>query len=189
MPLTPGLSIVRLFGNYQGFPNPPLGFSEEEDVLKDIYENSTISFDIRYQLVTPGPLEGDLPVNTATQVDLVSYTTDISGLKAEKVSGQVIRVSGTPTDIFTDGYYRVLLKDKKTLQQIKSDGGEDFLTIVQWSIPTTKIKEFQHNVTVQITNLDDDSYGLDSNLITQTAYWKSDNAVLTFRNLLSRSEI
>jgi hypothetical protein len=189
MPLTPGVAILRLFGNYEGFPDPPLGFSETEEELKDIYENTTISFDILYQLVYPGLLEGDPVTNVTTKIDLVSYTTDVSGLSATKVSDQVIRVSGTPSDIFTDGFYKVLLKDKKTLKEIKNDAGEEFLTIVQWAIPSIKIKEFTHNVTVKITNLDDASFDNDSNVLIQTAYWKYDAAATTFRNLLDRSDI
>jgi len=189
MPLTPGVQIKLLVGNVQGFPDPPLGFSDPEPLLKDIYENNPISFDLRYQLVTPGAMEGDPETNVSTKVDLVSYTANVSGLSAIKVSDQVIRVSGTPTDIFTDGYYNVLLRDKKTLKKLQSDSGEDFLTIVQWAIPTTRTKQFTQNVTVTVTNLDDSSFENNSNLLLQTAYWRSDLATATFRNLLSQSDI
>jgi len=188
MPLTALLSITT--GNTVGFPSPPLNPDPGDltNTLEDIYEGSKISFDVIYQLYNESFPPGGPNVDATTSVDLISYTNGINGLTAQKVSDQVIRISGTPTGVFTDGYYTVLKKDGSVVDVSQSDTG-DYVAVVGWSIPSTKIKDIIHEITANVKDLDTNEHEIITEQVTQDVYWRADLAVQAFREKLNRGSI
>jgi hypothetical protein len=174
--------------NFQGFPDPPINDGEDLTAdIEDIYENIAISFDIRYQYYIPGEAPSGPNVDVDTSVDLMNYMNSENEFNAEKVSSQVIRVSGTPRNIFTDGFYTVLLTDR-TIQTVSIDYPDGYLALVGWSIPTVKIKEIQHTITANVTNLETMVIETNEKIIAQDVYWKADIAVEAFRDALAKGQ-
>ncbi len=188
MPLSKLVKVT--VGNKIGFPDPlinPPDLGETIPVLDDIYEGSTISFDLTYMLYE---ISGESTVEypLVTSVQLTSYSSgDIIGLSASKIGQNVIRVQGSPRQVFTDGYYKFLMNDGSI--QILSSAPENFKTIVEWSIPTTRIKPLTHIIQTQVT--DTGLSQTDSHTSTQThdVYWRYEPALQEFRSLLARGTI
>lgn len=175
-------------GNFQGFPDPSINDAEDLTAdIEDIYENVPISFDLTYQYYTPPEIPEGPNVEVDTSVDLISYTNTDQSFRAEQVSSQVIRVSGTPSQIFTDGFYTVLLKDR-TIQNVSIDYSDGYLAIVGWTIPSITLKEIQHSITANVTNLETMAIETNEKIIAQDVYWKAEIAVAAFRDALSKGE-
>lgn len=180
--------LAITIGNFEGFPDPPINDAEDLTAdLEDIYENLPVSFTLTYQYYIPPEVPGGPNVYVDTSVDLISYTNTEQSFSASKVSSQVIRVSGTPSRVFTDGGYTVLTKDR-TIANVSLDYADGYLAIVGWTIPSVKIKEIEHVITANVTNLDTMAIETNEKSITQDVYWKADIAVAAFREALAKGE-
>jgi hypothetical protein len=180
--------LAITIGNFEGFPDPPINDAEDLTAdLEDIYENVPVSFTLTYQYYIPPEIPEGPNVDVDTSVDLISYTNTEQSFSAEKVSSQVIRVSGTPRNIFTDGFYTVLLRDR-TIQNVSIDYPDGYLAIVGWSIPTVKIKEIQHSITANVTNLETMAIETNEKTIAQDVYWEAEIAVAAFRDALDKGQ-
>jgi hypothetical protein len=182
------ISLSVTPSNPIGFPSPPLNPFEPPEiaqpVIDDVYEGVYFSFDLVYQLFND--LGGDPPQieNISTEVELLSYSSSsVSGLSAQKINQNTIRVSGTIVNAFTDGFFKFLMPDN-TLQVLPPDTDQEFVALVQWSPPTTKIIDFMHTIECKVTNLVDNTFQTDSRTFNQTVYWKYDTSLAQFQSLV-----
>lgn len=183
--------------NPVGFPNPPInppaplldGGIESVPVPNEVYEGSTFSFDVVYQLYTP-TMSGDTESQTdvLTKIDLLEYTSDSNGLQATKLNDNTIRISGACTGVFTDAYYKFLMPDK-TVKILPANTIENFLALIEWSIPNTKIKTINHTLKVKVTDVEHNSNEERTNMFSQTVYWKYETALAQFRAILSKGSV
>jgi hypothetical protein len=180
MSVTVSVTIIDL----QGFPSPAINPPEDPPLLlEDLYEGSTVSFNVRFQAYE---IIGETASEVDTLINLYSYDTDVSGFIAKKSSNTIVNISGTPTKVFTDAFYEVLNR-QKSLQVVSADNVGDFLSLIKWSTPSTKIKDFYHNLTVNVIT---DKGNIDyANSFPQSVYWRADVASAAFLELVSRSEI
>ena len=192
--LTTGVLLKVTPTNPVGFPDPPInppaplpeGGIEGVPVPNEVYEGSIFSFDIVYQLYTSVMNENaETQTNVLTKIDLLEYNVGCNGLQAIKLNDNTIRISGACTGVFTDAYYKFLMSDN-TVKILPSDTSEDFLALIEWSIPNTKIKTFNHIFKVKVTDLEDNSNEEKTNTFSQTVYWKYETALAQFRTILAK---
>jgi hypothetical protein len=197
MSFAPDVLLKVTAGNPIGFPipaiNPPNPPLEGETVVipipDDVYEVDSFSFDLTYQLYSEIAGETVTQTNVDTEIELISYSSgEITGLSAVKIDDQTVRISGAISDAFNDAFYRFVMPDY-SVKLLPASTTEEYLALIEWSIPSIKIKDFTHTVICKVTNLEDDTFEERTNTFPQTVYWKLEPALLQFRNILAKGKI
>jgi hypothetical protein len=151
------------------------------------YENSQFNAVINVVSILP-TIEGEAPGTLVlNNIELVAYSVDCQGFSAKK-SGNTIEVTGSATLVFTDAVYQFLMPDL-TVRQLPLDTTEDFISIVRWQPPNTKIRTITHQFTISTSYVEN---GVNRNailtlVIPQTIQWNFNSGVQSFRQILSRS--
>ena len=135
------LRIVK--SNASGFPVPAIpsryndieGAGMPANALEGAYEDGgQFSIDIGIQL---GIGIGEEIIYSDVPVTSIVNSNAPSGISISK-NGDKIRISGSPTQVFTDSFYQFVMKDN-TLKVLPSNTTEPILAVVRWSPPSTKI--------------------------------------------------
>jgi hypothetical protein len=198
MSFAPDVLLSVTAGNPIGFPvpaiNPPDPPAEGETIVipipDDVYEVDSFSFDLTYQLYTQ-EIAGETitQTNVNTEIEFISYSSgEITGLSAIKIDDQTIRISGAISDAFNDAFYRFVMPDY-SVKTLPASTTEEYLALIEWSIPSIRIKDFTHTVICKVTNLEDNTFEERTNTFPQTVYWKLEPALAQFRNLLAKGKI
>lgn len=157
----------------------------EDTGLLPIYENSTqYSGAFKYTSIDPTTL-----IETELEIQLVSYNGP-SGFSAVQTSNKIVTISGMTQQVFLDAYYQFLMKDG-TIKNLPANTIEDFAALIKWSPPVTKSTTVTHSLTLLIKA--DPILGTPQTQQTfslqQTVYWKYQQALANFQNLLSKGTL
>jgi hypothetical protein len=185
--------------NKSGFPtvaiqskySDPEGAGPPQNVIDGVYEGGDVfSIDIGFLAPVPpiGGGEGEPTYEPATITKLVSVESDIAGITFTKV-GDIIRISGSATGVFTDSYYQFIMKDK-SLKILPVDTEEPYLSIVKWSPPSIKQKlDVPYNIKIKYTSTSILTETEETVTILQDIYWSYPPAVAGFKALLAKGTI
>lgn len=183
------MTIKIVKSNASGFPIPAIpsryndieGATTPVNVLEGVYENaSAFSVDITIQ---EEDLSGELPVYIDVPVTQVISSNPPFGITISK-QGSNIRISGSPSKIFTDSFYQFVMQDK-SVKILPADNTESTLKLIRWSPPSTKIA---YDVPYVI-NFKYSSNGIEipeTITILQDIYWDYGVAITEFRNVLAK---
>lgn len=151
------------------------------------YESSQFDAVINVVSILPS-IEGEIPGTvTLNNIELINYSVDCKGFSAKK-SGNTIEVTGRATSVFTDAVYQFLMPDL-TVRQLPPDTTEDFISIVRWQPPNTKIRTISHQFTISAgyTENSINRSSIITLVIPQTIQWNFNSGVQGFRQILARS--
>jgi hypothetical protein len=185
------LRIVK--SNAVGFPVPaiPSRYNDIEgtglpaNALEGAYEDGgQFSIDIGIQL---GIGIGEEITYSDVPVTSIVNTNAPSGISISK-NGDKIRISGSPTQVFTDSFYQFVMKDN-TLKVLPSNTTEPILAVVRWSPPSTKILyDVPYVITFKyMNNLNQQEQ--ETITILQDVYWNYIPALQGFAVALAKGTI
>ena len=150
------------------------------------FEGNPFNATIELEVTMPvDELTGPVGVATLTNVVLLNYSVDCDGF-TETQQGNDIVVSGTPFGVF-DSVYRFLMPDG-SVKSLAADTTEDFVSIVEWSPPTIKVRELSHKFSI-IANYVEDGVSRTRAMtlvMPQTIRWNFNSAVSSFQQLVAR---
>jgi hypothetical protein len=153
--------------------------------LYALYENySVYSAQFKY-INTYGPG----PSSSEADIELVSYVGP-SGFSIVQTTPKILTLSGAVSNAFTDSYYEFVMPDG-SIQQLPSNTTEEFLAIIKWNPPSTKITTITHQLQIKIKAdlLANTLETIETFSLPQEVYWKYGPSVAAFQNLLSRSTL
>jgi hypothetical protein len=137
-------NVIVTTSNIFGMPaiSPdPIGFFTEEGqgayaadkYLPSIYQGTTFSIDLTFSIeysALLGGVIGTLPAESVTSY----FDFNIHGITTTYLSNNVIRLSGTYVNAFTDEYYNFVLKDMSQAILLPTTD-EDFLALIEYNMP------------------------------------------------------
>jgi hypothetical protein len=129
-------------------------------------------------------LTGPVGVATLTSAALLDYSVDCDGFTGAQQGNDII-VSGTPFNVF-DSVYRFIMPDG-SIKALPADTTEDFVSIVEWSPPTIKVRELSHKFSI-IANYVEDGVSrtrVMTLVMPQTIRWNFTTAVNSFQQLVA----
>ena len=83
-------------------------------IIPSVYDEEYFSMDLTFSVTSS--ISGSVPVSNV----VFSFTPNVEGLSINKVSNSVIRVSGTPTNVFNQTY--TFLKNDFAVSNTERDG-------------------------------------------------------------------
>lgn len=145
--------------------------------------NATIALNVTM------PIDEFAPTGTATlnSFELFAYSVDCEGYSAKKVENQ-IQVSGSSFNVFPDQVYQFLMPDL-TVKTLDPSTSEDFISVVRWVPPNTKVRTISHKFTV-IANYTENTINRSAVLtlvMPQTIRWDFASGVAGFQRVLAKS--
>jgi hypothetical protein len=188
------LALIKIVkSNGSGFPIPaiPSRYNDVEgagapvNVLEGVYEDGgQFSIDIGIQF---GIAAGEEITYSDVPVTSIVNNNAPSGISIRK-NGDKIRISGSPTRVFTDSFYQFLMKDK-TLKVLPNDTTEPILAVVRWSPPSTKILyDVPYVITFKyMNNLNQEEQ--ETITILQDVYWNYIPALQGFAAALAKGTL
>ena len=187
------LSISRL--NEVGFPgiveltnDPEGGDAAPVSRIKAIYEYGD-PFSVDFKFEDRVILEGSPDVITPAIIEIVSTNLPVSGISVVKIASDTLRISGTPSQVFTDSYYEFIMKDK-SIKILPPNTTEEFLSIITWSPPLTKFIDTTYVLNLNVAlSTTPTIQTLEVLNLSQGVYWYYPTAVQAFRTLLSKGTI
>jgi len=186
------LAIKIVKSNASGFPVPAIpsryndteGVTAPVNVLEGVYENAgAFSVDITIQ---EEDLSGEVPVYVNVPVTQVISSNPPFGITISK-QGSNIRISGSPSKIFTDSFYQFAMKDR-SIKILPANTTEPTFGLIRWSPPSTKIA---YDVPYVI-NFKYSSNGIEipeTITILQDIYWDYGVAITEFSNVLAKETL
>ena len=186
------MAIKIVKSNASGFPVPAIpsryndteGVTAPVNVLEGVYENAgAFSVDITIQ---EEDLSGEVPVYVNVPVTQVISSNPPFGITISK-QGSNIRISGSPSKIFTDSFYQFAMKDR-SIKILPANTTEPTFGLIRWSPPSTKIA---YDVPYVI-NFKYSSNGieiLETITILQDIYWDYGVAITEFSNVLAKETL
>ena len=157
-------------------------------VFSGKYEGSSFNASVGINVSMPVVENGPTGTATLNSFSLLDYKVDCSGYEAKKV-GNYIEVSGTPFNVFTDQVYEFLMPDL-SVKKLNPNTTEEFVSLVKWVPPSTKVKIISHQFSV-IVNYTEDGVSRSAILtlvMPQTIRWNLTNGVNAFRAVLAKSK-
>jgi len=173
--------------NESGFPgiiestnDPEGGSAAPPSRIKAVYEyGNTFSVDLKFDdYVDMG--ESAPPIITSVTINIISFVPQAKGITCVKILADTVRISGSAQSAFTDSFYQFIMRDK-TLKILPADTTEDYLAIVRWSPPSTKMIDTNSALKLKIDNLTEETIN-----ISQEVHWYYPTALQGFRNLISK---
>lgn len=152
------------------------------------YEGNEFAVEIGLTISVPVD-ENDIPLAIVELIDfeLYDYSVDCIGYSAKKVE-DVIEVNGASLNVFTDQIYEFLMPDL-SVKTLDANTTEDFISLVKWNPPSTKVRSISHKFTI-IANYTEDSVSRSAILtlvMPQTIRWNYSSGIASFRQLLAKS--
>lgn len=144
-------------------------------IIPSVYDEEYFSMDLTFSVTSS--ISGSVPVSNV----VFSFTPNVEGLSINTVSNSVIRVSGTPTNVFNQTY--TFLKNDFTVGTLPyNTPNTQWLAIVGWTPPSVTIATITHDFTVNYT-------GGPSNLSTpQNIVWEYSHGIIRFQNLIAQGD-
>jgi hypothetical protein len=153
--------------------------------LLPLYENSTqYSAAFKYTNIDPLTL-----LETELEIQLISYSGP-NGFSATQTSNKIVTISGMTQQVFLDAYYQFVMPDG-SIEILPANTTKEFAALIKWSPPATKSTTVTHSLTLLIKA--DPILGTPQSQQTfslqQTVYWKYQQSLANFQNLLSRGTL
>lgn len=123
-------------------------------------------------------------------IQLTSFTSTLNSANVTQSGSNALTLSGSAINIFTDAYYQFIMPDK-TLKILKADTTEQYLSLIKWEPPSTKMTTVTHSITYLVTPVSsviDIPYTATSTF-TQDIFWQWRTAIAQFRTVLSKGTI
>lgn len=181
----PSYKITSQSGN----PDQLLQFVDElvplNQLIYPIYEFAdTFTYDIKFYDVDPITTE-----DVVCEIESFSYSLNASGFTASQIDINTIRVTGRAENAFTDSYYKFLTKEYEV--KILPSTTTDYITLIEWSPPSTSVKDVTHSFSVRLNNSTILGYVPDDYVITvsQQIHWRWQPALARFQEILSKGTI
>jgi hypothetical protein len=184
------LNIVK--SNPSGFPgivtrynDPEGGSGVPANVLEPVYENGE-AFSVDIQLRSPVTTTEGVTYNVVTITELVSSIINIDGIRVTQKSSDTLNITGSPSNVFVDAYYEFIMKDR-SIKRLPANTTEDFLSIVRWSPPSTKLLEdVPYKIKLKYKVLPDTTINEETLTILQDVYWDRATSTASFRKFVAR---
>lgn len=114
--------------------------------ISSIYQGSTISVDLEFKVLYIGAMdveEGILPATSVTS----NYDFTTHGVTVAYINNNLLRISGTYSNVFSNEYYNFVLNDMSTIQ-LPATTQVDFLALIEYNMPNpvTVDKEYTFSV-------------------------------------------
>jgi hypothetical protein len=169
-----------------GNPAELLQFVDEaaipDQTLYPIYESGNIfTYDIKFYDVDPNSTQ-----ELIYEIESFAYSVNASGLNASQVDTNTIRVNGKVENVFIDSYFKFLTKDYEV--KILPSTTTDYLTLVEWSPPSTSLTSATHSFEMMLINPMIPGHEAESHTITilQQVHWQWRLGLARFQEILSK---
>lgn len=192
------MAIELTLGASSGFPgifdawSDPTGGGLGEYRLYSVYDEGATFTQVINIIDVPPPVAEGMPEEEPRTftVELLSSTmgqpTISFTVDEEASTGTFV---GRAQDSFPDQYYQFIMPDK-SLKILPKTTTEDFLAIVRWNPPNTKIITISHTFKLKITYTD--ILGGEEELTftyLQDVYWVWQPALAAFRDFVNKGKI
>ena len=150
--------------------------------ISSVYQGATISVDLEFKVRYIGALdveEGILPATSVTS----NYDFTTHGITTAFISSNLLRISGTYANVFSNEYYNFVLNDMSTIQ-LPATTQVDFLALIEYNMPNpvTVDKEYTFSV---VARTDFSSPTPTSSIAGQMNQWVVWNYAPTVSSILS----
>ena len=150
--------------------------------ISSVYQGATISVDLEFKVRYIGALdveEGILPATSVTS----NYDFTAHGINTAFISSNLLRISGTYANVFSNEYYNFVLNDMSTIQ-LPATTQVDFLALIEYNMPNpvTVDKEYTFSA---VARTDFSSPTPTSSIAGQMNQWVVWNYAPTVSSILS----
>ena len=186
-------NLVISKSNLTGFsavsPDPLAVLTEEgfgdlaaNTYITSVYQGATISVDLEFKVRYLDALnveEGILPATSVTS----NYDFTTHGITAAFISNNLLRLSGTYSNVFSNEYYNFVLNDMSTIQ-LPATTQVDYLALIEYNMPNpvTVDKEYTFSA---VARTDFSSPTPTSSIAGQMNQWVVWNYAPTVSSILS----
>lgn len=183
------LELVK--SSQSGFPGISTRYTDPEggtgfppNTIDPVYEDGDF-FSVDFLLRSPVN-SGEFVTYKAVTIVSIIPNINIDGIRVSKKSSNIITLSGSPSNVFTDSYYEFIMKDR-TIKKLPSNTTEDFLSVIRWSPPSTKfLYDVPYDMRIRYTVEGDTGVYEDPITIRQDVYWNMYTSLSNFRKFVSK---
>jgi hypothetical protein len=190
--MTLSITTSNLTGFSAVSPDPIASLTEEgfgdtanTAYIPSIYQGTTFSVDLTFNIkyLVFGSIEQTLPAESVTSL----FDFNVHGITTTYLSSNVIRLSGTYANAFTDEFYNFVLKDMSQAILLPTTE-EDFLALVEYNMPNPVTIENKYNFEAvgRVLYSSPTPTTIYTGNISQWIVWKYPPTVTTILDLVSR---
>jgi hypothetical protein len=154
--------------------------------LPSLYNAVAVEFDIIFSY------EEDVDIAPILSVKLNSIVPLIEGLTFTNLGPNIIKVRGTPVNVFPDEIFRFLFPDKSE-RNLAPTNTENWDTIVKWAAPGTKEKTVVYNFAVKYDDNPAAAVPIVGDTVTatlsQNVAWLFNPSLAYFQDLVKKGKL
>lgn len=145
------------------------------EVIPSVYDEEYFSMDLTFEVTSS--ISGSIPISNVTP----TFTPNVEGFYVNSVSNSIVRVSGTPTNVFNQTF--TFLKNDLSVAALPyNTPNTEWLAIVGWSPPSVTVKTITHTFDI-IHNRGSNSVSSAQNIV-----WEYGHGITRFQNLIAEGD-